>query len=81
MPAFFIEGLDPWAIALDGRKIRVDPYEVDDEREELRVQYALGEAAGGMAPAAQKREIDVKTRDEHFEVAWSQHCFGLRNGI
>ncbi|SDV47752.1 hypothetical protein [Chitinasiproducens palmae] len=81
VPAFYIDGLDPWAISFDGKKIKVDQTEIADETNALREQYQITEAVDGLSASQRDREIAAKVRSEHFDVAWSQYCYGVENGL
>lgn len=76
VPAFYVEGLAPWGLSLDGRKIAVDALDLEQERAGFVEQYAA--AAEGsdaaMDPDRTAREIAIKTLDEHFEVRWARYC-------
>jgi hypothetical protein len=74
VPAFYVEGLAPWGLALDGKKIAVDLNDLSQERDELKEQYKLAASYDGIDAARTDREIEIKTIGEHFEASWAEFC-------
>lgn len=74
VPAFYVDGLAPWALSLDGKKIATDGVEMDEQRQEFREQYQLAASYDGIDPARATQEIDIKAIGEHFEAKWADYC-------
>ncbi|MGI4860859.1 MAG: hypothetical protein ACRYHA_28805 [Janthinobacterium lividum] len=74
VPAFYVEGLLPWGLSLDGRKIAIDALDLDQERAGFTEQYAAAAGIDGIDANRTAAEIAIKTIDEHFEGRWAQYC-------
>lgn len=74
VPAFYVEGLAPWGLSLDGRKIAIDALDLDQERAGFVEQYAAAAGVDGIDASRTAGEIAIKTIEEHFEVRWAQYC-------
>ncbi|MCY0387599.1 hypothetical protein OVY01_10210 [Robbsia sp. Bb-Pol-6] len=74
VPAFYVEGLAPWGLSLDGRKIAIDAADLEQERLGFVEQYDAAAGIDGIDANRTAEEIAIKTLDEHFEGRWSQYC-------
>lgn len=77
VPAFYVEGLTPWGLSFDGRKIAIDALDLDQERAGFVEQYAAAAGVDGIDASRTAEEIAIKTIDEHFEGRWAQYCPSL----
>lgn len=74
VPAFYVEGLAPWALSLDGKKFEIDKLELATISDGFREQYGLAAAIDGIDAQRTQREITLKSLSEMFEIAWSRDC-------
>lgn len=74
VPAFYVQGLAPWALSMDGKRIAVDQADMDQQRSELTEQYDKSAQVDRISPDRTQQELTIKTLNEHFETVWAQYC-------
>lgn len=73
-PGFYVEGLAPWGLSLDHKRIVLDALDIDAITENYQWQYARARIDAGRDADAVAREIHSKVLRESFEVEWSEQC-------
>ncbi|MGI4901776.1 MAG: hypothetical protein ACRYG5_08950 [Janthinobacterium lividum] len=75
VPAFYVEGLAPWGLSMDGKRIKVDVADMAQQADIFRAQYTAAQPIDVNFSAAQAaHEIDVKVLAQNFEIAWGDYC-------
>lgn len=74
VPAFYVQGLAPWALSMDGKRIAVDEADMAQQRSQLIEQYDKAAQVDRISDDRAQQELTIKTLNEHFETVWAQYC-------
>jgi hypothetical protein len=74
VPAFYVQGLAPWGLSMDGKRIAVDEADMAQQRTQLTEQYNTAAPVDRISDDRTQQELTIKTLNEHFETAWAQYC-------
>ena len=74
VPAFYVQGLVPWGLSRDGKRIAVDQSDMDQQRLGLAEQYQKAAGIDRISDDRTQQELTIKTLNEHFETVWSEYC-------